>query len=460
MKCPQCGQICRTKREYCALCGAPLKRKPWRMILTIVILILVLAILGLIAYQQFRDAASESAAEPIRQAEPAPTPEPVRTPEPAPEAEAAEPEETAVQPEPEPEELYPQDAMWPDCARIYARDSYTLALTRDGHVRVAGRPDSPEFGFDMFSWDDIRQLVPTDKFVAALTGDGQVLLSGETIGFESAAQWQDVAGLWFSGGSLVGLTQDGLVLAVGPDMKNDLSRFKNIVRVIPSRSDTVLISEDGKPAVLRGQNKMWDASGNKGMADAVSNSLCAVYLMEDGTVNPGASFWNIQAMGHFRCSFAGWKDVKELLLGEECILGLTNDGRVLSAKCLSAFPVPDTSSWTGVVQMAYDEQRKIAYGVTEDGRILAAAAGDAALPEIDSWENVRELQINDSYVVALTKDGRVLVWAWPEAPAPLDVSSWEDVDSIALAGGHLVGLRSDGWVLAAGANDCGQCGER
>ncbi len=460
MKCPQCGQICRTKREFCALCGAPLKRNPWRVILAVLIVILVLGILGLVAYQQFMAAPQEPEAAESRPAAPVQTPEAAAAPEPAGETGQTEAGETAAEPETR-EQAFPRDAMWSNGDRIYAMESYTLALTRDGKLMSAGRPLSPEFGFDLFDWTDIRQVVATDKFVAGLTGDGQVRLTGEVMGYENASNWLDVVQLYYSAGSLVGLTRDGLVLAAGPEMSEDTSRFHDIVRVIPSETDTILISSNGRPAVLRGKGKLGDAVANPGVVDVVSNSLCSVYLMENGTVNPASSYWVIQEVGHWRTSFAGWKDVKQLLLGEECILGLTKDGQVLSAKCLSSTPAPDTSSWTDVVQMAYDQDRGIVYGVTGEGRVLTAAAGTTEAPaELASWENVQDLQISPNYIAALTGDGRVLVWSWPEAPVPLDVSYWEDMSSIALAKGHLVGLRSDGWVLAAGSNEYGQCGAR
>ena len=49
MKCPTCGQICRTNREFCALCGTPLKRKKRHGGLIALLLVLVL-LLGAAGY--------------------------------------------------------------------------------------------------------------------------------------------------------------------------------------------------------------------------------------------------------------------------------------------------------------------------------------------------------------------------------------------------------------------------
>ena len=59
---------------------------------------------------------------------------------------------------------------------------------------------------------------------------------------------------------------------------------------------------------------------------------------------------------------------------------------------------------------------------------------------------------------ALTTDGRVLTFAWPEAPAPLNCEDWTGVSAIALSNTHLAALLADGSVLATGDNSFGQCG--
>ena len=45
MKCPTCGQICRTDREFCALCGTPLKRKKRNGgLIALLVIVLLLAL--------------------------------------------------------------------------------------------------------------------------------------------------------------------------------------------------------------------------------------------------------------------------------------------------------------------------------------------------------------------------------------------------------------------------------
>ena len=147
MKCPKCGQICRNNRKFCALCGTPLKQKQGHGWLIAVIVILALILVGLIAWQFFlKDL-------PLFQGEGQPA-ELVTYDEPEPgegETPKAAPEPLAT------ENTGETQLLFEDAAEVYALPTYTLALCRDGSVKLAGQSASPEFGFDLFDWQNIRQ---------------------------------------------------------------------------------------------------------------------------------------------------------------------------------------------------------------------------------------------------------------------------------------------------------------
>ena len=443
MKCPNCGQICRTERVFCALCGAPLKRKRGGGVF-IVLLALVLILAGLAVYFfLLKKPAALAEVEVVPVAE---------------RQEPALPEtETVVQ---DPSESRPRyDILWDNVAQLQVRDSYTLALCRDGTVKLAGQSASPEFGFDLFDWKDIRQLLATDYFIAGLTGSGRVRLTGEVSGYEAAARWTDVSALFYDAETLFGLTEDGRVLAAGANLRFDPSGLNGIEKLIPCGCDTLALAGDGRVSLLPRSGRLWDAGGRFHVADAVWNKDFAFYLMEDGSIQAGDSFRTCVQDYGWPDPFFSWTMVKQLILGDKFALGLTEDGRVLSTACIPGDPAPDTSSWSGVAQLLLDRERNIVYGVTGDGRVLIASvsAGEEDLP-VSAWQNVRELQISSCYTAAITGDGRVLVFAWPEAPAELKVSDWEHVSAIALSSGHLAALLEDGSVLTTGDNSRGQCG--
>ncbi len=440
MKCPKCGQICRTNREFCALCGTPLKQKRSHggLIALIVILLLILAGLLVNYYLLDEPLFTLGRSAPAAEAEaPEPSPEPV----------------TEAQPEPEPEAR--KDALFEDAAEIYALPTYTLALGRDGSVKLAGQSASPEFGFDLFDWSDIKQLLPTEYFIAGLTASGRVRLTGEVSGYEAAARWTDVAQLYYDGKTIIGLTTDGRVLAVGPELVTDTSGLSDIVNIIPGPGDSLAVAFDGRVNVVRSSGMLWDAGGIYGLADLAMGADFAMYLMEDGSVRTGASLYRILENSGLENPYYGWDNIRQLVIMGDYVAGLTRDGGVSCKTHIAGMTVPDTSGWSGVVRLIADESGGALFGLTEDGRVLASPEELAEL--VASWENVKDLQVSPYYVAALTGDGRVLVLPREGAPA-LETADWRSVAAISLGEKHLAALLEDGSVLAAGDNSCGQCG--
>ena len=432
MKCPNCGQVSRNDREVCALCGAVLKprrRSLGRVLLTLAVLMGLLVAGGAIYLLL----------------QPAPMPEPQRF--------DLTPEETAPAAPDGPEEPAP---LFEDGAEIFALDRCTLVLRRDGTVAVAGQSASPEFGFDLFDWSGIVQLLPQDAWIAGLTADGRVRLTGEVADFAAAARWTGVVRLVYDAGSLLGLTADGRVLAAGPDLSFDASGLTGIVDLIPCGCDTLAVDGEGTAHVLPHLGMLWDADGLPGVAQAAVGADYALLRMADGTVRGTENYSDFLEENGWADPLADWQGVKELILGDLCILGLTEDGRVLSVPCVPGEPAPDTGAWTGVVQLLYDPLRNRAIGLTAEGRVLQASpAGEDRV--LAGWEQVVLLRRNDNCTVGLTADGRVLVRT-DDGSAPFDAASWTGVTQIALSGGHLVGLTAEGKVLAVGDNSFGQCG--
>ncbi len=506
MKCPNCGQICRNNRETCALCGTPLTQKRSYGWLITLIIFLLLVVAGLVAYQfwlkdlllaEREQPGVEETAEPAETEASAPEkiqlpagaeePAPADDKAPAAEAEASSPEEirdlptgteksapveiqipsggTEEGPEPPaqaadaptstPEPI--KDQLFADAAEIYAMPSYSLALCRDGSVKLAGRSASPEFGFDLFDWANIKQVLPTDYFIAGLTESGRVRLTGEVSGYEEAAQWTDVTRLYYDAGTLLGLTADGRVLALGPELNGDPADLEDIVDIIPGTFDTLAVDSSGRVSYLKKSGALWDAEGKYGLAQLAVGPEFVLYLLEDGTVSISSMLWHfVNAYNLPTPPYYSWENMKQLVIMDYVVAGLTRDGEVLCGTHLIEDISIDPSSWTNVVKLIPGGEAVILFGLTEDGHVLVTPEGAAG--EVASWENVQELQLNRHHVVALTRDGRVLTWSRDGAAAEFDTREWSDVVALALGEEHLLALRKDGVVLAVGDNSFGQCG--
>ena len=435
MICPNCGQQARNGRTVCALCGTPLKKKTriWPVILAI---LLALAILGGAAWwfwPQLSAALSGDAGEPAPAPETA-TETPAASPTPTPEPE----------PTPAPEELY-----WTGVREVRAHRNCALAICRDGSVRMAGSL-TPALAVDVSDWTDIRDLLLTDSAVYGITGEGRVRMTGDVAGMEPAADWTGIDRLYFSAGSLFGLTPGGQLYGAGPRLYFDASQYRNVRAVLPSYADTMLVLDDGLVRVIPVLGFFSNEPVLYDVAQLALNSDYALFRMEDGSVVPSYNYRYSMEYYGWPNPFADWSGVTELVLGNACALGLTADGRVLSAPCIPSEPAPDTSDWTGVKELVFVAEANLAYGLTADGRVLSACTWSRDGFASDGWTDVTALQANLYYTVGLTAEGRVLVDAREGAPAAFDTANWRGVAAIALGDGFLLGLRSDGGVYLTG----------
>ncbi len=432
MKCPTCGQICRTNRESCALCGTPFPKKRSRGGLLFALLVIVaLALAALILWLL------------LQPAQPAESPE-----------RAAQPELQAQTPAPTPR----ADALFADAAQIWVRDSYILALRSDGTLALAGQSASPEFGFDLYDWSNIVQVIPDDYSVVALTGDGRVRMTGEVFDCQEAARWADVRQLCRGFDLFCGLTNDGRVLVTGTDsdkLKLDLDTLGPVAEMREFFGNIVVTTEDGQTLLLYSWGLLWADEDLNGVVDAVTNDTLILFLMEDGTVH-------YDILTRYCLDEDGLPDPSENVQNVRQIVAgagpfaLLEDGHVIYVGCYGDPSMPEVETWEHVRQLVRNPENAVLFGITEDGRVLTASPTEGEAPDLSAWENVVELQANWYYVVARTADGRVLVHTREMAPAVFDTADWDSVTAIALGRRNLAALRSDGAVLATGDNSCGQ----
>ena len=324
MVCPKCGQVARNDSKICALCGTPLKRerRPW---LTVLIGLLVLAALaaGGIFLLPKLGVDLPDFLPIVAQPSPAPAAEPDAVP-----ASAEMPEATAPLAEPDPEDL-----LWTGAVQIQAAPHYALGLTAEGRVLLAG-PETEIGRLDVADWADVRQLVPLEKCLAGLTGEGKVLLTGDTAAFEAARDWDPVERLVASAGSLFGLTRDGRLFGAGPGMYFNTASLRDVADLLPCYADSLVLFQDGSTRFIPHLGMFSNEGQLRDVADLVANSDCGLFLMKDGTVRLSSHFRRTLETYYREDPFADWQDLRQLCLADSYALGLTRDGRVLSATWL------------------------------------------------------------------------------------------------------------------------------
>lgn len=96
-------------------------------------------------------------------------------------------------------------------------------------------------------------------------------------------------------------------------------------------------------------------------------------------------------------------------------------------------------------------------GLKSDGRVVATGDNRHGQCNVDTWENVKQIDIGAGFTVGLKNDGTVLL-AGNNFNDKLNVSSWKNIEKIYVNGHNfVVGLKSDGTVVATGINNEGQC---
>ena len=151
-------------------------------------------------------------------------------------------------------------------------------------------------------------------------------------------------------------------------------------------------------------------------------------------------------------SVSSWEEVTMLALGINHILGLTQDGRVLSAGT-NQEGCCETGDWENIVSIWADDYLSV--GIREDGSVaLAGMAADteeeqkAAEEELASWTGIRQIVVYNNIFYGLKQDGTVVCAGREDESLRQQISGWSGIRSLSVGDGFVAGLREDGTVAA------------
>ena len=343
---------------------------------------------------------------------------------------------------------------WTGIVRVDACGAVSAGLREDGTVVLAGDADDMQAAL---SWKGVVDIVLGDGFLAGLLADGQVATAGNTacLGNGTAA-WSDIQVIAAGEGTLFGRKTDGSIVRTsytcGTVSKEEFADMTRVVSgggwLLGLREDGTVISW-GASGGLEGQTQVEDWTG---IVDIAACSQAALGIKEDGTVLVAGSCSGDGADGRETSGsasdwleeIAGWSGIRQAVITEDLALGLREDGTVAAAGALAENL--NLSEWTQIDFLAAGNGEAV--GVKEDGTVLSTkrtlnstAAATAA--------------VGGDYVVLVSEDGSAQVSGTNGGAA--NVYSWKDIVQAAAGKNHTVGLKSDGTVVAAGANENGQC---
>lgn len=320
--------------------------------------------------------------------------------------------------------------------------THAAALLTGGRVLCVG--DGAEACAAVSEWRDIRDICCGRNFTLGLTKDGEVLVAGGDYALrEKIAAWGRVAGLFSDdcGEQVYAITATGGLVGTGR-IPGRLRRAGHLAFVAASRAGMWGITATGQ---LCGRHRVTDGTALLTLAAGGGHLLS---LDRDGYVHEPEP----RLRGAHRAD-TGWRDIDTwapLFDGED---GLFIARRHVAADCLDR-----ARTYLTRLTQATRYARRLACGprltacIAADGRVLATGGVSLSAGETLSMGMGGGLQLScgGSHLLALCRGGRVVA-AGNDMDGCCRVSDWTNIASVQACDRYSLGLCENGQVRYAGA---------
>ena len=277
------------------------------------------------------------------------------------------------------------DAVWHGAGSVSASATGMMVLNKDGTVTAAG---TGIHSADDGGWTDFRNWM---KSLHDIRQAGFC-----TLGLEYYAVDKD--GVYHSDSGLSGI----------------FGRYR--LRLVGGDDWIYGISTDGR--LLRGEEEVhcgWTWPREPGpedllhVADIQDNSCRCILLMDDGTV-----FVQTDDSGDTEANWAEWTDLASVEASICLLAPNTNQYRTAYAavrKDGTVLAAPEEVSravgnWTGMKKIAIGDRWVL--GLKQDGTVLTAGLAGAAPPDLSGWTDIVDIGTGYEYCVGVRADGSVV----------------------------------------------------
>lgn len=207
----------------------------------------------------------------------------------------------------------------------------------------------------------------------------------------------------------------------------------NLHQVLLNANRTVRVSGDTEGGRLR-------ANSATGIRTVLAGQRCT-YLVTD--------MGHVESYGacSFRNELEQWKDIQQLVCGNNHLAGLTNTGTVLQA----GGNAHSTADWKNVKAIAAAANYTL--GLHKDGTVSYAGPREDVRQEIATWKEIEAIAADSQYAVGLTRDGKVLLAGNCKPFLDGNRSSarqWKNVACIGAGNGVIAAVTTEGDLLLAG----------
>ena len=217
------------------------------------------------------------------------------------------------------------------------------------------------------AWSNIIAVSASETHAVGLTTDGMVIAVGSNYyGQCNVEDWGNVIAIAAGAEHTIGLVSDGTVIATGrnDDGQCNISEWEDIVDIAAGGAHSVGIESD-RTVVAKGWNYFEQCKVYpwRNIVSIAASQYHTVGLKTDGTVV--ATGWN-----HFgECKVSTWTDIVAIEAGLNCTVGLKKDGTVIAVGDNRSGQLDTILNWDHIVAI-YTSAGRI-FGVQADGTIVA-----------------------------------------------------------------------------------------
>lgn len=357
---------------------------------------------------------------------------------------------------------------WPDVVDVLCGDGFTVGLTPEGRVQMAG--GSHHLRRSVATWEQVAGLFvdAEGQHIFGITAEGRLLATSSLP--RVAVKWRNLVFLAAACGELWGITAAGQLLST-TSVEGLVKGSEFLVACAAASDHVVVLTRDGRVLAtgedrygqcdtqrLGGLFESFEEFSNERLALGQSaharereyqtrlvnarryssRLLCGrgftACVTADGHVLTTAGFGEAKQ----------WTEVRALAAGNAHLVTLCSGG-IVRADGNDTDGCTDVSHWTRVSGIAAGKYHTL--GVTEEGEVLFCGRNDKKQGDVTQWKGIKRVYAADSYTVGLGYDGRV--WVAGEAPFKNSITQEEGrmIVDLVVTSTCMVALLSNGRVL-------------
>ncbi len=354
--------------------------------------------------------------------------------------------------------------------RVEMGASHLAVLLGNGRVIVGGHTENGCGRTE--DWPPVTDIACGRTYTVGLTVDGHVLVAGGSHALRhTVRRWEHVAGLFadFAGEDLYAITEEGSLLSTRR-LPMRINTQRSLVFVAANREHLWAVTAAGH--ILSTDPAARHLEGHKQYVACTVSEDHALILTRDGEIIAmGTNEYDRCGTDAFGKIFAGFPEFasdrrtwetrldaverayqvaladatrlgRRMAVSERLSACLTADGRVLCTGSLHGW-----RQWSAVRALACGHAHVVA--LLCDGRVVADGNNVDDCCRVDDWTRVKAIAAGRYHSIALLDDGTVR-FTGRNDHGQGDIAHWQDIRFVRAAGDYTVGVTYGGEIRVAG----------